>query len=873
MALSPKPSLRVVIWTVTLLLPVAAWVASGFSWTLFYPGVGAFFVAAACLSAAIGGMPTALAATALNSSALILFSYLYPTALPRSTAELWAALLVAVTLIIGYARQKWSAAEIRAGRLSTDLARLRDELESQRTDLKRFHELSVRLSSSLELQRLLNDVLTSIATLQKTDLAMLLVLPESSSRRLRVETFIGFTPEQIRLFGELPRDFFSLEHRVLIEDIEQPGTYFPFMDAAEKVGLRAVFSTPILNARGEPLGVVATFFRHANSPNDRQSRLVELYARQAANALDNARLYRNSLDTLAAEQQRTAVLRSLAEAAVQINSSLELDSLLQVITDQARSIIGARQSFTTLLARGAWHKSITCVSAAEGQPAMQFPRETSEIFMLACNLNTPLRLSSTGREERPWRSMMIKASEATSSGWLAAPLLTRDGRNLGLIQLSGKINGEFSSDDEAILVQLTHMASVAIDNVRLYREAQEQIAETKRAQEALERSKESMQLAQQYVGVGIWEWDLQTGALAWSEQLRGLHGFTAEAFDGKYESWMDSIHPEDRQQVHRAIAGAMARNGEYEIQYRVVFPDKSVHWLEARGRTIVIADMAVRMLGVAMDITSRKAAEEALRHSEKLAATGHLAASIAHEINNPLAAVTNALYILRKTPGMPTAAVEYVRTAELELSRVVHITRQTLGFYREISSPVMVDVARLLDEAIAAFGGKIENNNVTVHRWYGPATALPAFPSELRQVFSNLVMNALEAVAESGNVSVRVRSVHDRGDQPGLRITVADNGAGIAPENMPHIFEPFFTTKESKGTGLGLWVSQGIVQKHGGRIRVRSSCSPQHHGTCFVIFLPVAMETVTLASPAGMSLPEPGSTREAAASGNDLSAA
>lgn len=819
-------------------------------------------------------MPTAVAATLLNSLGVILFSYRYPGALPRTTAELWAALLIAVTLIVGYAREKWSAAEVRAGRLSTDLARLRDELESQRTDLKRFHELSVRLSSSLELQRLLNDVLTSIATLQKTDLAMLLVLPESSSRRLRVETFIGFTPEQIKLFGELPADFFSLERRVLIEDIEQPGTYFPFMDAAEKVGLRAVFSTPILNVRGEPLGVVATFFHHPNSPNERQSRLVELYARQAANALDNARLYRNSLDTLAAEQQRTAVLRSLAEAAVQINSSLTLDSLLQAITDQARSIIGARQAFTTLLARGAWHKSITCVSAAEGQPAMQFPRETSEIFMLACNLNTPLRLSSTAREERPWRSMMIKASEATSSGWLAAPLLTRDGRNLGLIQLSGKIDGEFSSDDEAILVQLAHMASVAIDNVRLYREAQEQIAETKLAQEALERSKENMQLAQQYVGVGIWEWDLQTGALVWSEQLRRLHGFSAEAFDGKYESWMDSIHPEDRQQVHRAITGAMAHNGEYEIQYRVVFPDKNTHWLEARGRTIVIGGTAVRMLGVAMDITSRKLAEEALRHSEKLAATGHLAASIAHEINNPLAAVTNALYILRTTAGMPSAALEYVRTAELELSRVVHITRQTLGFYREISSPVMVDVPRLLDEALAAFAGKIEKNNVTVHKWYGHAGSLPAFPSELRQVFSNLVMNALEAVGENGSVSVRVRSVHDRDDRRGLRITVADNGAGIAPENMPHIFEPFFTTKESKGTGLGLWVSQGIVQKHGGAIGVRSSRGLQHHGTCFVIFLPVALERVTFASAAGANLPEPPSnSREAAASGNDLSAA
>ena len=872
MAPSPTPRFRVAIWIITILLPGAAWISSGFSWSFFHPGIGAFFVAAGCLSAAIGGLPVALAAIVLNGAALNVFIYLHQST-QHANAGLWTALLVTVTFIVGYAREKWSAAEMLAGRLRTDLARLRDELESQRTDLKRFHDLSVRLSSSLELQRLLNDVLTSVASLQKTDLAMLLVLPEPSSKRLRVETFIGFTAEQVRLFGELPADFFSLEHRVLVEDIERRGTYFPFMDAAEKVGLRAVFSTPIINARGEPLGVVATFFRQPNAPSERQSRLVELYARQAANALDNARLYRNSLDTLAVEQQRTALLRSLAEAAVQINSTLALDSLLQAITDQARNLIGARQAFTTLLPRGAWHKSLTCVSTAEGQPAMQFPRETSEIFMLACNLNTPLRLGSSAKEDRPWRSLMVKASEATSSGWLAAPLLTRDGRNLGLIQLSGKVNGEFSSDDEAILVQLAHMASVAIDNVRLYREAQEQIGENKRTQEALERSKESMQLAQQYVGIGIWEWELQTGALVWSEQLRRLHGFSGDEFDGKYESWMESIQAEDRQQVHRAITDAMAHNGEYEVQYRVVFPDRSMHWLEARGRTIVIAGTAVRMLGVAMDITSRKAAEEALRQSEKLAATGHLAASIAHEINNPLAAVTNALYILRTTSGMPASAVDYVRTAELELSRVVHITRQTLGFYREISSPVMVHVPKLLDEALAAFESKIENNRVTVHRRYGNVGPLSAFPAELRQVFSNLTMNALEAVGENGHVSIRARYAHDHDNGLGLRITVADNGAGIAPENMPHIFEPFFSTKESKGTGLGLWVSQGIVQKHGGRIHVRSSRHPEHHGTCFVILLPMATQTVSAAPSISLRTPENGTTRHAAASGNDLSAA
>jgi PAS domain-containing protein len=180
--------------------------------------------------------------------------------------------------------------------------------------------------------------------------------------------------------------------------------------------------------------------------------------------------------------------------------------------------------------------------------------------MLACNLNKPVRLHS-GSRANTWGPVR-RATDAARYGWLAAPLLTRDGRNLGLIQLSQKLNGEFSPDDEAIVLQLTHMASVAIDNVRLYREAQEQIAETKRAQEMLERGKESMQLAQQYVGIGIWEWDLQTGELDWSDEIRRLHGIEVEKFDGRYESWMESILPEDRQHVHQSITEALANKGE-----------------------------------------------------------------------------------------------------------------------------------------------------------------------------------------------------------------------------------------------------------------------------------------------------------------------
>lgn len=835
--------LRTAIWFVTFSSPVAACLlAHAFSSKLGgHPEI--FFVAAALICSALGGLRPALAGSLLNTAALNLFSFVmlrssngsFPAAWSNELP--WSLLLVTVALGVGYARGKWSAAEMLAGHLSTDLARLRDELESQRTDLKRFHELSVSLSSSLELQRLLNNVLTAIAALQKTDLAMLLLLPGPASRHLQVETWAGFTPEQIDLFGEIPVSAFPLRKRLLIENVEKSGSEFAFAEAAGRIGIRTFFSTPIINSRNESLGAVVTFFRSRYSPSDRQSRLVELYTRQAANALDNARLYRDSLETLAAEQHRTAVLRALSEASVQINSVFSLDSLLQVITNQARKIIGARQAFTTLLPRGDWGQSLNFTSVADGQLAMQFPSERSETFMLACSFNKPVRVTSDSGSGHPWRSI-AKAGVALKTGWLAAPLLTRDGRNLGLIQLAQKVNGEFSEDDEAILVQLTHMASVAIDNVRLYREAQEQLAETLRTQDALQRSKESIQLAQRCVGIGIWEWDLQSGALSWSSEICRLHGIAPEKFDERYESWMESIHPEDRHIVHSSITNALARSSEYEVQYRVVFGDQGEHWLEARGQAIMIGSTPVRMLGVVMDVTSRKQAEEALRRSEKLAATGGLAASIAHEINNPLASIMDVLYILRTNADLPQRSLGHVRIAEAALARIVHITKQTLAFYREISSPVATSVPGLLEEVLVAYSRKIEDKGVHISKSYDHADDLRAFPGELRQAFSNLLLNAIEAVPPAGRIVVHVRQVRGPRNKCGIRVTVADNGSGIAPENLARVFEPFFTTKESKGAGLGLWVSLGIVQKHGGSVRVRSSISERRHGTCLMIFLP-----------------------------------
>jgi len=249
----------------------------------------------------------------------------------------------------------------------------------------------------------------------------------------------------------------------------------------------------------------------------------------------------------------------------------------------------------------------------------------------------------------------------------------------------------------------------------------------------------------------------------------------------------------------------------------------------------------IGLVGLGRDITERKQAEDAIIRSEKLASAGRLAATIAHEINNPLEAVTNLLYLMRTDPGNLDT---YLRLAEQELKRVAHLTKQTLGFYRETSQRVNTRLAELLEEVLAIYATKLAHRRITVQTELDSACEISAFPGELRQVFSNLIANAADAMPEGGRLQVRLRLATDhRLGTTGARVTIADNGSGIAPATLQHIYEPFFTTKEEVGTGLGLWVTKGIVDKHEGLLRVRSSTGRERHGTVFTLFLPGAQKS------------------------------
>jgi two-component system, sporulation sensor kinase E len=246
-------------------------------------------------------------------------------------------------------------------------------------------------------------------------------------------------------------------------------------------------------------------------------------------------------------------------------------------------------------------------------------------------------------------------------------------------------------------------------------------------------------------------------------------------------------------------------------------------------------------VALVMDVTDRKLAEDALRRSEKLATAGRLAATIAHEINNPLEAITNLLFLIKNEPAGSEQLHTFIDMADHELRRVSHITRQTLGFYRDSVGPTRFDVSAVVEDVLSLLGRRTSVKQIELQRDMDTPGTLIAPQGEVRQIVANLLTNAIDAT-EGGRVIIRVRKTHcPHTDLNAVTLTVADTGQGIPKQNLQRLFEPFFTTKKDVGTGLGLWVTRELVEKNGGTIRVRSR---EGEGTVFRVTLPELPPTV-----------------------------
>jgi len=307
-----------------------------------------------------------------------------------------------------------------------------------------------------------------------------------------------------------------------------------------------------------------------------------------------------------------------------------------------------------------------------------------------------------------------------------------------------------------------------------------------------------------------------------------LPGPAAEMLQRQVQSVFETGQPVIQFELNTPLSGDVTQVRNWLINvYPVKATSEAVRWVGA----------------IVVEATERKRAEEALRKTEKLAAAGRLAASIAHEINNPLEAVTNLLYLLRHQPSLDQEAIGYADLAQQEISRVAEMTQQTLRFYRQSTLPVVANIAELLESVLTLYVGRLIALQVEVSRKIGPDVELFCFSGELRQVFANLIGNAIDAMEMGGGLSLSVRRARSWVDgTPGIRLFVADNGCGMTEATRRRIFEPFFTTKETTGTGLGLWVSSEIIVKHNATVRVVSrpadAGNGRQSGTVFMLFFP-----------------------------------
>ncbi len=311
-----------------------------------------------------------------------------------------------------------------------------------------------------------------------------------------------------------------------------------------------------------------------------------------------------------------------------------------------------------------------------------------------------------------------------------------------------------------------------------------------------------------------------------------------EVLDG---GWFSCVHPDDLAITAARWREAVETGTNFSVEYRLRRNDGQYLWfLHRASPRRNESGKIIEWVGTSTDIAMQKHAEEALRQSEKLAAVGRLAASIAHEINNPLSSVTNLLYLMGSHPSLDRVVRAYVRTAQEELARVSEITTQTLRFYKQSTSPAPARVAEIMDSVLSLFRRRILASNLQLKREYERTETLRCLAGEIRQVFGNLIANAVEASPEGGKLTIRIRPMRRFAGRQrlGVRITIADSGKGIAPEHLPHVFEPFFTTKGITGTGLGLWVTKDLVARHDGVISLRSSTRRGRSGTVISIFLP-----------------------------------
>jgi PAS domain S-box-containing protein len=619
---------------------------------------------------------------------------------------------------------------------------------------------------------------------------------------------------------------------VVIEDVRSHPLVEQRRREYRSEGIASLLVVPLL-IQGRPEGTITFYWKtpHNTPPEDVQ--YASTLANLAASAINTAELYEDRVN-----QARRS--RFMAEASTLLASSLDYEETLKQVAKMAVPTI-ADWCSVGVLEKG----RLSRTAVAHNDPSkLAFADEYSKLYPDVVRTDRGLgKVLETGESEiypiitdamlvesaRDERHLSLLRTLGMTSV-IIVPLIAR-GRTIGAItMIAAESQRQFGSEDLQLAEDLARRAAIAVDNAQLYR--------------ALRESEAQFRSLIEQAPVSTVVFDNEGHPIEGNAAFERLFGATLA------DAPKDYLVFNDPQLIESGLVTPIQKafRGEHVFlppsRYDTALTSRSrtgnAFWAE--GVMYPIRDAQGRIARVVLmqtDVTERieaekkrLATEETLRRTEKLAAAGRLAATIAHEINNPLEAVTNILFLLRDDSRIPPEFRDYLVSADDELQRVAHIVRQTLGFYRENVSAESADISAIVTDMVNLYKKKIEGKQISLALSLQECRATVVI-GEIKQVVANILANAIDASPSGGKIGVKVGASETQ-----ATITVEDDGAGIAPGNVSHIFEPFFTTKENVGTGLGLWVSKQIIERHRGSITVESRFAPER-GARVTVRLPL----------------------------------
>jgi PAS domain S-box-containing protein len=544
-------------------------------------------------------------------------------------------------------------------------------------------------------------------------------------------------------------------------------------------------------------------------------------------------------------------LELVVQTGLLLANSSDLESIVQAATDAGLQLCGAQFGaffYNVTHAEGESYVLYTLSGVARERFAnFPMPRNTS-VFSPTFEGKAIVRSGDITKDPRygqnpPYGGM--PRGHLPVRSYLAVSVKSQMGEVLGGLFYGHELPDIFEEDSENLVATIAAQAGVAVENTRLREQLTQKIADLRRAED---RFKNSAKRLGEFAAIiessddAIISKDLNGTITSWNPAATRILGYTSEEMIGEP---ILKIIPEELH-CDEPIILAKIRAGERIEHFETVRLTKQGRRLDVSLSISPVCDHSGQIVGAAKilrDISTRKGLEQTLLQAEKIAATGRMAATIAHEINNPLEAVVNLVFLARDRATDPLQ-VGYLDSAASEVNRVSHIAKQTLGYYRDTTAAAGASLSDIAAETIRIYEPRCRTSGIRIESHLEPSPEIILRKGEIMQVISNLISNAIYAMPNGGTLSIAVRSViaSDHTPRNGVILSIEDTGVGIPQEQLPRIFEAFYTTRSTIGTGIGLFVARQFVEGHGGTIEVESRTDADFHGTRMSIFLPLSTQ-------------------------------